>query len=107
MHSVSKQMTSRVHENISLFLVAFLIIGGFISLYLLKTGYINNETQRGITALFFLLWMVIDLCLGIYFKEFPNYIAAIRLNKNPKTYFLRIIFNIIFITCVSYLLFRN
>jgi hypothetical protein len=107
MQSVNKQMTSRVHESISLCLGALWIIGGFISLYLLKIGYISNETQRSITAFYIVLWMFIDLCLGIYFKEFSSYLAVVRLNKNPKTYFLRITFNMTVITCVSYFLFRN
>ncbi len=106
MENLDKKMTSRIHERISSFFVASWLLGGLISFYCIKQGYIDKEIQEQLLMGYFLLWMSIDLCLGVYFKEFPQFIAVIKYGRNPKSYFVRISFNCLLIAASGYFLLR-
>ena len=94
-----------LHSNVSISLVAFWILGSFVSIYFFKSGYINRNHIIYLAGWYFFLWMIIDLLLGVYFKEFPQFIASIKLKSNPKTYFFRILFDLALICMSGYIVF--
>jgi EamA domain-containing membrane protein RarD len=100
-------MNSKLHSNLSGFLVVLWLLGGFLSIYFSKIGHISKEYLAYLWVGYLFVWMCVDLLLGLHFKEFPQFIAVIKYRKNPKTYLCRIIFNLLIITATGYFLWSN
>jgi len=100
----NNKMNSKLHSNLSGTLVVLWLVGGFFTIYLSKIGHISKEYLAVLWVGYLFVWMCVDLMLGLYFKEFPQFIAVIKYRNNPKTYLCRVIFNLLIITATGHFL---
>ncbi len=108
MNDINKksQLTSKFHSNASGTLVVIWLLGGILLIYLSKSGQVSKDVLVTILVGYIFAWMCIDLFLGLYFKEYPQFIADIKYKENPKTYIVRTIFNSLIIIAAGYFLLK-
>lgn len=91
---IKDKVEKNVHKKISSWMVFLWLLVAGTSLYFFESDNISNKSLMLIWGGYLFIWTLVDLILGIQYKEFPQFIADVKLEVNPKTYWFRLLFNL-------------
>ncbi len=106
-NKTDEKMASRAQEIICNVLVLIWCLLSFVMMYLVKLGEVTDEMSNNIIASGLLVVMINDFILGLYFNEYPSPYGSIKKEKYPKSYWVRTIFDAVFVFALCLFLVKH
>ncbi|HAT42697.1 MAG TPA: hypothetical protein DCS87_13370 [Rheinheimera sp.] len=101
------QFSSTTHNVIRRTLTITAFIGVMVYFILEKSNQLTVEHRNLLFLLFILSMAIIDLFLGVLYKEFPSLTGVVKNKTNPQIYILRLVLSVIMIISIFILVILN